>query len=175
MWIFVPHRRYNPFWAWSKTETDWERRAREFRCNCGTLFSVPTIKQQGMEEAHNPLHYWNSEKTQPFKAPSAGPSLVAKWSRICLPMQDTGSIPDWGRSHMPWGNQAQLPQLLSLCSRARNRNSLSPCAATAEVLAPESPCSATREATAVRSPSIATREWPPLSATREKPFTAAKT
>ena len=32
---------------------------------------------------------------------------------------DAGSIPDWGRSHMPYGNQACVPKLPSLCSRAR--------------------------------------------------------
>ena len=33
--------------------------------------------------------------------------------------EDTGSIPDPGRSHIPWSNKARVPQLLSLCSRAR--------------------------------------------------------
>ena len=32
---------------------------------------------------------------------------------------DTGLILDLGRSHMLQSNQARLPQLLSLCSRAR--------------------------------------------------------
>ena len=31
---------------------------------------------------------------------------------------DTGLNPGAGRSHMPWGNEAHVPQLLSLCSRA---------------------------------------------------------
>ena len=31
---------------------------------------------------------------------------------------DMGSIPGLGRSHMPWDNQADVPQLLSSCSRA---------------------------------------------------------
>ena len=31
---------------------------------------------------------------------------------------DTGLIPDLGKSHMPWSNQAHVPQLLSLCSGA---------------------------------------------------------
>ena len=46
---------------------------------------------------------------------------------------DTGSIPDPGRSHMPWSNEAHTPQPLSLRS-------------------------ATRGATAVRSPPPVTRE-----------------
>ena len=33
--------------------------------------------------------------------------------------EDTGSSPGPGRSHMPQSNQARAPQLLSLCSRAR--------------------------------------------------------
>ena len=41
-------------------------------------------------------------------------------------------------------------------------------AATTEACMPQSLCSATREATAVSSPHI-TREWPPLTATSEKP------
>ena len=31
---------------------------------------------------------------------------------------DQGSIPDLGRSHMPWSNRVCTPQLLSLCSKA---------------------------------------------------------
>ena len=31
---------------------------------------------------------------------------------------DMGSIPDPGRSHMPRSNEAHVPRLLSLCSRA---------------------------------------------------------
>ena len=33
--------------------------------------------------------------------------------------EDTGSIPGPGRSHVPWSNHAHAPQLLSLCSGAR--------------------------------------------------------
>ena len=48
------------------------------------------------------------------------PSLVAQWSRICLPVQerDTGSIPGLGRSHVLQSNRARGPQLLSVCPRA---------------------------------------------------------
>ena len=31
---------------------------------------------------------------------------------------DVGSIPDLGRSHMPWSNEARVPHLLTLCSGA---------------------------------------------------------
>ena len=84
-----------------------------------------------------------------------GASLVVQWLRIHLPMQafegfpggsvvknppatagDTGSISDPGRSHIPRSNKARGRQLLSLCSRAREPQLLSPraCAAEACVL-----------------------------------------
>ena len=40
---------------------------------------------------------------------------------------DMGSVPGWGRSHMPRSNWACVPQLLHLCSRAREPQLLSPC------------------------------------------------
>ena len=49
---------------------------------------------------------------------------------------DTGSIPGPGISHMPWRNWACAPQLLSLCSRAREPQLLSPRATTTEACAP---------------------------------------
>ena len=39
---------------------------------------------------------------------------------------DKGSIPGAGRSHVPWGNQACIPQLLSLCPIAGEPQLLSP-------------------------------------------------
>ena len=39
---------------------------------------------------------------------------------------DMGSSPGLGRSHMPWSNWARAPQLLSLCSRAREPQLLKP-------------------------------------------------
>ena len=39
---------------------------------------------------------------------------------------DTGLIPDPRRSHMPGSNEAHMPQLLRLCSRAREPQLLSP-------------------------------------------------
>ena len=41
---------------------------------------------------------------------------------------DTGLSPGLGRSHMPRSNQARALQLLSLRSRAREPQQLSPCA-----------------------------------------------
>ena len=32
---------------------------------------------------------------------------------------DMGLVPGLGRFHMPWGNLACVPQLLSMCSRAQ--------------------------------------------------------
>ena len=49
---------------------------------------------------------------------------------------DTGSSPGPGRSHMPWSNKARAPQLLSLRSRAREPQLLSPCATTTEARTP---------------------------------------
>ena len=63
-------------------------------------------------------------------------SLVAQWLRIRLSMQDMGSSPGRGRSHMPRNNKARAPQLLSLRSRAREPQLLSPRAATTEACAP---------------------------------------
>ena len=67
------------------------------------------------------------------------------------------------------GGIARAPQLLSLCSSARELQLLSPCTGTTEAHAPYSLCSATREDPGVRSLSTAAREWPPLSAAKEKP------
>ena len=39
---------------------------------------------------------------------------------------DMGSSPGPGRSHMPWGNRARVPQLLSLRSRALEPQLLKP-------------------------------------------------
>ena len=49
---------------------------------------------------------------------------------------DTGSIPGPGRYNMPWSNEARAPQLLSLRSRARGPQLLSPCATTTEACVP---------------------------------------
>ena len=49
---------------------------------------------------------------------------------------DTGSRPGLGRSHMQQSNKARAPQLLSLCSRAREPQLLSPRATTTEARAP---------------------------------------
>ena len=49
---------------------------------------------------------------------------------------DMGSSPGPGRAHIPWSNKARAPQLLSLRSRAREPQLLSPCATTTEARAP---------------------------------------
>ena len=49
---------------------------------------------------------------------------------------DTGSSPGPGRSHMPRSNSARVPQLLSLRSRAREPQLLSPRATTTKACAP---------------------------------------
>jgi len=59
---------------------------------------------------------------------------------------DTGLIPGPGRSHMPWSNQACVPQLPSLCSGVQELQLLSLHAATMEAYAPWSLHVATTEA-----------------------------
>ena len=49
---------------------------------------------------------------------------------------DLGSSPGPGRSHMPQSNEAHVPQLLSLRSRAQEPRLLSPCATTTEARMP---------------------------------------
>ena len=49
---------------------------------------------------------------------------------------NTGSSPGLGRSHKLRSNLARAPQLLSLDSRAREPQLLSPCAATTEARMP---------------------------------------
>ena len=49
---------------------------------------------------------------------------------------DTGLSPGPGRSHMPRSNEARVPQLLSLHSRAREPQLLIPRTATTEALEP---------------------------------------
>ena len=49
---------------------------------------------------------------------------------------DTGSIPGQERSHMPQSNKTCVPQLLSLCSRAREPQLLSPRATITEAHTP---------------------------------------
>ena len=49
---------------------------------------------------------------------------------------DTGTSPGPGRSHMLQTNQVHMPQLLSLHSRAREPQLLSPRATTTEARAP---------------------------------------
>ena len=50
--------------------------------------------------------------------------------------EDLSLIPDPGRFHMPWGNQACVPQLLHLCSRAYEPQLLRLCVVTAKAQAP---------------------------------------
>ena len=62
-----------------------------------------------------------------------------------------GSIPDPGRSHMPWSNWSHVPQLLTLRSGAQEPQVLSPHTTPTEAQVPWSQHSAAGEAPAVRS------------------------
>ena len=75
------------------------------------------------------------------------PQIVLPWwlRRICLPMQET-RIRSLNQEDVTCFGAC--PQLLSLRSKAREPQRLSPHAATMEAPAPQSPCFATREATA---------------------------
>ena len=71
------------------------------------------------------------------KNESPGTSLVVQWLRICLPMQGTQvrSLVGELRSHMPRGNEARAPQLLSPCATTREpacHRLQSPCTTTRE-------------------------------------------
>ena len=57
---------------------------------------------------------------------------------------DMGSIPGPRSSHMPWSNEACVPQLLSLCSGAPEPQLLSHGSAAAEDCKPWRPCSTAR-------------------------------
>ena len=70
---------------------------------------------------------------------------------------DMGSSPGPGRSHMPRSNEAHVPQLLSLCSRARDPQLLSPRATTTEAHTPGAHAPQQREATTMRSPPTTTK------------------
>ena len=87
-------------------------------------------------------------------------SLVARWLRICLPIQET-QVWSWfgGRIHMSQSNWTCVPQLLSLCSRAHAPLQWSPNAAATAAHAPRA-CALQREAAAKRSLHTATRERP---------------
>ena len=103
---------------------------------------------------------------------------------------DTGLIPDPGRSHMLQSNQAHMPQLPCLYSRAQEPQLPSPQAATTKARVPQSSHSAREKPppgeARVPQSSHSAREKPPpgeartpqpdseppLTATREKPQTA---
>ena len=73
---------------------------------------------------------------------------------------DMGSSPGLGRSHMPWSNYACVPQLLSLCYRAREPQLLSPRATTTEARTPRARALQQREATTMRSPCTTMKSSP---------------
>ena len=75
---------------------------------------------------------------------------------------------------MPQSNQARAPQPLSLCSRAREAQLLTPCATTTEVHTPQSPCPIIKETTAMRSPHTATKSSPRLLQLEKSPHAAMK-
>ena len=75
-------------------------------------------------------------------------------------VEDMGSIPGPGRSHMLQSTKVRVPQLPSLCSRAQEPQPLNPHAAASEGPHDWTPCSTTRGATAMRNPSTSARDSP---------------
>ena len=75
-----------------------------------------------------------TEKTMIFKTRHSVLPWCLSGKEFAASAGDTGSIPDLGKSHMPWSNQARVPQLLSLCSGAWELQRLKP--ARPRVLAP---------------------------------------
>ena len=80
---------------------------------------------------------------------------------------DTGSSPGPGRSRMPQSNKARAPQLLSLCSRAREPQLLKP--------AFLEPVLRNKRSHRNERPAHCNEEQPPLAATRGSPHAATKT
>ena len=82
--------------------------------------------------------------------------------RCCTPANagNTGSIRGLQRSHMPSSDKAHLPELLSLCSRARELQPLSPCAKTTGYHTRRSLCATEGEASPTRSPHATARRSP---------------
>ena len=85
---------------------------------------------------------------------------------------DTGLIPDPGRSHMLQSNQAHMPQLPCLYSRAQEPQLPSPQAATTKARVPQSSHSAREKPPPGEARTPQPDSEPPLTATREKPQTA---
>ena len=74
---------------------------------------------------------------------------------------DTGPIPGPGKFHMLWGNQARVPQLMSLCAELLEPTCLEP------VPDKRSHCN--------KKPVYHNEEWPLLTAARESLCAATKT
>ena len=95
------------------------------------------------------IHFWGGGFV--FKHINLG---LPWWSMVMnLPANagDVGSIPGLGRSWMLQSNEACVPQLLNVCSRAQEPQLLSPCAAATEACTPESLRPTIREVNTVRS------------------------
>ena len=88
---------------------------------------------------------------------------------------DTGSSPGPGGSHILQSNWAHAPQLLSLRSRAREPQVLSPHAATTEAHEPGAHAPQQWGVHHGEKPAHRGEEWPLLAATRGSPYAAMKT
>ena len=76
-----------------------------------TSFIMVHFSQQVLRATFKTYHNRKKIRLQDFPGGTVVKNLPANAG-------DTGSSPGLGRSHMPPSNQARVPQLLSLCSRA---------------------------------------------------------
>ena len=88
---------------------------------------------------------------------------------------DTGSSPGPGRFHMLQSNEACVPQLLSLHSRAHKPQLLKPACHNYWSPHAQRLCSATREASAMRSPHTAMKSSPRSPQLEKSPRATTKT
>ena len=111
------------------------------------------------------LHTWQNSIKNQWEGFTGGSVIRNPPASV----REPGWTPGPGRFHKSRSNEACMPQLLSLCSGARELQLLSPHVATTEAWRLWSLCPTTRKATAVRSPCTASREQPLLARTWEKP------
>ena len=107
----------------------------------------------------------------PFRNVWVRAFLVTPWSRIHCQGRRQGSIPDPGRSHVPWSDESHVPQLSGLRSRARSHRHWAH-----DCWSPRSaqPTLHSREAITKRSPHTS-RQEPHRTAATGSPGAATKT
>ena len=77
--------------------------------DCNKLYIYNIYLEQPLKSLYKDKHSKSPKRDFPGGAVNKNLSATAG---------DMASVPALGRSHMLWGNQDHVPQLLSLCSRA---------------------------------------------------------